>query len=232
MVPQVIGYDNRYSFAIPVYGAAYMGDETRSFSNFANEYVDALWASERNLDNAGDIAFFWFHYNDDNNFGVPSYVYSYVKTFGTNKKNVLLMKANWGHSHGSAWVMQQNYWFADWVTFGDSKKGFVTFETQPSGREVECKIKLPEGRRVAVDARVWYITEPMKYEKFDKHGNGKPYVYLTSEWQNTLAWLEVDEDTGIVRGTIPENVKGYYINLEFKVKGQICESSSVFVSLD
>ncbi len=227
-VSQVIGYDTRYSFAIPIYGTAYMGDEMRSFANFANDYVDALWAAERNLDNA-KMPIFWFTYNDDNNFGVPSYVKSYQHTQGYNPKNTLLMLGNWGHSHSSGWSKPQSYLFADWVTFG--KDGFVTFVTQPKGREVNCRVNIPE-ETGSVVAYVYYIEEPMSYSAHDKFNRGVNYVYLDQKWKNTRSWLTVDRENGVVSGTIPDNVSGYYIQLMFKTENTKNYSSSIYVELD
>lgn len=226
-VAQLIGYDNRYAFAIPIYGTAYMGDEMRPFSNLNDPYVDALWAAERNLDNA-TMPIFWFVYNDDNNFGVPSYVKSYMHTQGQNEKNTLVMLDNWGHSHGSGYNKDHSFWFADWATSG--KNGFVTFLTQPKGREVNCRINIPEGTGY-ITPYVYYITEPMSYSKFNKNGRGE-YVFLDQSWQKTRSWLKVDKETGTVSGTIPDDVKGYYIDLQFKTEKSRNNSSSVFVSLD
>ncbi len=228
MVAQVIGYDNRFSFAIPIYGTAYLGDEMRSFADFANPYVDALWAAERNLDNA-KMPILWFAYNDDNNFGINSYVDSFKHTQGFNTKTCLTMLGSWGHSHGSAWSKEHSYLFADWVTYGEN--GLVNFATQPKGREVNCRIRIPENVTGSVVAYVHYITSPMTYSKHNKFGWGN-YVFLDQKWQKTRSWLKVDKTTGTVSGTIPEEAKGYYIELQYKVSKKVCQTSSVYVPLD
>ncbi len=228
MVAQVIGYDNRFSFAIPIYGTAYLGDEMRSFSNFADPYVDALWAAERNLDNA-KMPILWFAYNDDNNFGINSYVDSYKHTRSFNDKNSLVMLGGWGHSHTAGWSKPHSLLFADWVTY--NQNGMVTFVTQPKGKEVNCRIKIPENVTGSVVAYVHYITSPMSYSKHDKFGWGS-YVFLDQKWSKTRSWLKVDKTTGTVSGTIPEEVKGYYIELQYKVSKQVCQSSSIYVPVD
>lgn len=229
MAAQVIGYDNRFSFAIPIYGTAYLGEEIRSFSNFADPYVDALWAAERNLSNAKDMAIFWFAYNDDNNFGITAYSKSYMHTAGYNEKSVLNMLGGWSHSHTSGWSKYHSFAFADWVTFG--KSGLVTFVTQPKGREVNCRIRIPESVTGTVVPYVYYITSPMSYSKHDKFGWGS-YVFLDQKWQKTRSWLTVDKATGTITGTIPEEAKGYYIDLQYKVDKQIVNSCSIYVALD
>ncbi len=229
---QVIGYDNRFSFAIPIYGMAYLGDEMRSFTNFNDPYVNALWASERNLDNA-KMPIFWFAYNDDNNFGVNQYVKSYNHTENFNDKNTLTMLGGWGHSHVSGWAKNQSYYFADWVTYGE--KGFITFDSQPEGREVDFKVTIPDNVKGDVTARVYYITEPMSYSRHDKFENGLNYVYLDQFWQTADEGIEVDVETGSVTGTVPEEARGYYINLSFAIEegsDEIMEVSSVYVALE
>ena len=229
---QVIGYDNRFSFAIPVYGMAYLGTGMNPFGKFAQPYVDALWTAERNLDNA-TMPIFWFAYNDDNNFAVNQYVNSYKHSFGKNSKNVLTMLGNWGHSHGWAWSRPESYNFANWVTYGEN--GFPTFITHPDGREIKCKIDIPDTLTSTITPYIYYITEPMSYSKYDKFNWGVSYMYLDQEWQTTSANIRLDRETGIIRGKVPQDAKGYYIALKFKGKPTATvdsEVSSIYVPLD
>lgn len=228
MVSQIIGYDDRYTFAIPAYGTAYLGDELRPFSNFADPYVNSLWAAERNLDDV-DIPTFWFAWNDDNNFVVPAYCKSYLHTAANNEKNTLLMLDSWWHSHGSVYGKKHGYWFADWVTYGTG--GFVTFADQPKGAKVNCKINIPEGIMGDVTATVYYLTGPMEFETFDKYGRGTPLNFLTETWKSDTTCLTVDRETGVVSGTVPADAAGYYINVNYTLEGEKCESSSIYVEL-
>ena len=229
MTSQIIGYDNRFAFAIPVYGTAYLGDETRPFRSFDNEYVDALWAAERNLDNA-KMPIFWYAYNDDGNFGVPAYVKSYQHTEGFNEKNVLYMRANWGHSHKSVYTNNnQSLIFADWVVF--DKGGYVTFDTQPEGREIDCTINVPQGIKRVISAHLYYITEPMEYPITDK-GTDNEYAKLTASWILDTECLTVDSETGKITGTVPEDAYGYYIQVNFSLGSSSSASTSVFVTAE
>ncbi len=225
MTSQVIGYDNRFSFAIPVYGTAYLSTDMHTFSNFNNEYVNSLWAAERNLDNA-DMPTFWFAYNDDNNFCVPAYYKSYMHTSSLNDKNALLMLGNWSHSHGSVFNKKHSFWYADWITFG--KGGFVTFEDQPKGAEVNCKLNIPEGIEGDITAKVIYITAPMSYSVHNKFGWGS-YMFLDQVWQTNTTCLTVDRETSTVRGIVPEDAAGFYVNIVYKLEGETCETSSIYI---
>lgn len=224
LVSQVIGYDNRFSFAIPVYGTAYLSNEMQTFTWFGYDYVDALWAAERNLSNA-TMPIMWLAYNDDSNFSIPGYCNSYMHTESLNDKNVLAMLDKWGHSHGLVWNNNQSFIFADWITFG--KNQMVTFETQPSGREINCKINIPENVS-DLKAYVYYINKPMSYSEFDKYGYGK-YTYLDQKWFNLKTALTVDMNTGIIKGTLPDKVKGYYIDIQYNVDNTTVNTSSIYV---
>ncbi len=231
MVSQVIGYDDRYSFAIPIYGTAYLGDEMRSFASFADPYVNYLWGAERNLDNA-TMPILWLAYNDDNNFGVPAYCKSYLHTNGYNEKNALSMLGNWSHSHGSVFYglgQAPSTVFANWATYGTG--GYLTFADQPKSEYVNCNINIPESA-TDIAAKVYYITEPMSYSSFDKFNWGTPYVFLTQTWQTNTSCLTVNRSTGTVSGTVPADAAGYYISISYKIDGKKCESSSVYVTLD
>ncbi len=229
MTSQVIGYDNRYSFAIPVYGTAYLGNDMHAFSNFNNEYVNSLWAAERNLDNA-KMPIFWYAYNDDNNFCVPAYYMSYQHTASFNDKTSLLMLGNWSHSHGSVFRKKHSFWFADWVTYG--RNGLITFADQPKSKTVNCKLNIPEDITGDITAKVHYITAPMTYSVFDKFGWGAAYKFLTPYWQTDTTCLTVDREAGIVSGTIPADAAGFYINIVYTIEGETCETSSIYIPTD
>ena len=141
---------------------------------------------------------------------------------------MLVTIGNWSHSHTSGWSKYHSFAFADWCTFG--KSAMITFLTQPEGREVNCRIKIPEGIGSVVPY-VHYITEPMSYSKHDKFGWGS-YVFLDQKWQKKRSMLTVDKATGTVSGTIPQEVKGYYIELQYKVDKQVVTSTSVYVALE
>ena len=223
-----IGYDTRYAFAVPVYGTAYLGGEMHSFDKFGNEYVHALWAAEDRLDNFKNPVM-WWAYNDDNNFAVPAYVNSYVHSVRNNEKDVLVMLGNWSHSHGSVFYYENEYSavFADSVVKGGA--GFVRFGNQPSGGEINCALVVPEGA-VVTGATVYYITEKMTYTVFDKFGWGNAYPFLTQTWQTSSTAVTVTED-GRLTGSIPEDVKGYYVNVEFSIGGVNSQVSSVFTEI-
>ena len=227
LVSQVIGYDNRFSFAIPVYGNAYLSTDLHTFSAFGNNYVKALWAADKNLSNA-TMPIMWLAYNDDHAFSVPGYCKSYMHTAPLNSKNVLAMLDNWGHSHGRVWNNEQSFIFADSITFGENE--MITFKTQPEGRNVNCSINIPENVS-SVEVCAYYIDEPMSYSKHNKYGQGVNN-YLDQTWNKLTDVLNVDMDTGVITGTLPNEVKGYYIDVQYNVDGSTVHTSSLYVPVE
>lgn len=232
LTSQVIGIDNRFAFAIPIYGTAYLNDEMRPFENYNHAYVSELWGAEHNLDNA-TMPIMWYVWNDDHAFGVPSAVKSYNHTAPLNDKTVFFMRNNWAHSHGMVFKVgeaeEHSRIFADWIVKGTG--GYLAYEEQPEGRSFEATVDIPAGVTGDIKATLYYITEPMTYSVHNKLG------YVTSNhmdqwWQKTTEGIVVDRENGTVSGTIPAEAAGYYINLEFIVDGVSCESSSTYTVVD
>ena len=65
---------------------------------------------------------------------------------------------------------------------------------------------------------------------FDKFGWGNAYPFLTQTWQTSSTAVTVTED-GRLTGSIPEDVKGYYVNVEFSIGGVNSQVSSVFTEI-
>ncbi len=228
MAAQVIGYDTRFAFAIPVYGTAYLANENYTCERFSSEYSNALWAAEKNLDNA-KMPILWLAYSDDNNFGIPSYVMSYNHTADFNKKNTLMMLLDWEHSHTHVFKREECFLFADWAI--DKGGQWLSFETQPEGREISCQINVPENVTGDITAVLYYIDEPMSYSKYNKFGWGE-YLFMDQTWQSDSECLTFDRESSVVSGTLPQNAKGYYINVFFSVGESPCQISSVYVPVE
>ena len=226
MVSQVIGYDTRFAFAIPIYGTAYLGEPERPFGSYGNAYVDDLWAAERNLDNFKN-PIMWFAWADDNNFVMNAYTKSYLHSKKNNPKTTLVVLANWRHSHKHAWSEEYGYAFADSICFPEESADYATFLTQPTGQNVQSRLLLPEGA-TNVAVRYHYLTEPMVYKTYTKYFESN---WLTEEWKTDSGTLTIDPATGVITGTIPEEVRSYYISVVYTVDGRTFEASSSFVMI-
>lgn len=213
----VIGYDQRFAFAIPIYGTAYECSGLSRFGKFSEPYVRALWAAEDRLDRA-HMPILWLAYNDDGNFSVDSYTDSARHTAGANPQNALAILGNWSHSHTGAFAKQAYCRaFADRAIGRPDAPGFVTFRDWPQGREVLCHAEIP-ATATDVRARVFYITEPMSYSVHDKFGHGA-HPFLDQVWKTDDEAVCVDVASGEVRGRVPDEAAGYYINLLFTLPG-------------
>ncbi|MBQ9736339.1 MAG: prolyl oligopeptidase family serine peptidase [Clostridia bacterium] len=220
LTAHVIGYDNRFAFAVPTYGSAYLGEEEKAFSSYGNAYVDDLWAPERNLSNA-TMPVMWFAWADDTWFIMNGYTKSYLHQLPNNQSSNLVVLKDWAHSHVQTYSKEHAYAFADAICFGATP--FVTFESQPVGQNVSCKLNVPAGV-TNVGVRIHYLTEPIAYDKA-----GCPSSLVEDFKTNTTA-LSFDSEPGMITGTIPADVKYYYISVLFTtVEGKSLEVSSTFV---
>lgn len=227
LAAQAIGYDNRFAFAVPVYGAAYLDGEKRTYESFGNEYVNALWAPEKNLDSAS-MPILWCVNNDDPYFEMSSYVKSYYHTAGLNEKTTLSIMSDYRNKHTTAIKSELPYLFADYITGKGSE--WVTFDTQQLDREVECKLNIPEEITGDITATIYYLTKEMAYKTYDKYDSGEG-EYLDEEWKISDC-LTVDRELATVSGTVPEDAHGYYISLKFNIGETPCEISTAYTEIE
>ncbi|MBE6567052.1 MAG: hypothetical protein E7657_00150 [Ruminococcaceae bacterium] len=221
MVSQVIGYDTRFAFAIPVYGTAYISEPERPF--IGSNYVDDLWAAERNLDNFKN-PIMWLAWADDNNFVMSSYTKSYLHSRKNNPKTTLVVLADWRHSHNQTWNKEHGYAFADSICFPEASD-YASFIWEPSGQNALSQVLLPEGA-TDVSVRFHYLTEPMVYKTYNKYFESS---WLAESWKTDNKTLTIDPLTGKITGTVPKGVRSYYISVLYTVNGKALEVSSSFV---
>ena len=226
MVSQVIGYDTRFAFAIPVYGTAYISEPERPFIGSA--YVDDLWAAERNLNNFKN-PIMWFAWADDNNFVMSSYTKSYLQSKQNNPLTTLVVLADWRHSHSYTWNKEHGYAFADAICFPDRMAEYPAFIKNPTGQNAASQVYLPEGA-TNVQVKIHYLTEPIVYTQFNKYGYGS-YSYLSEEFKTDKTSLTIDPETGEITGTVPAEVYHYYISVTYTLNGKALETSSPFIAV-
>ena len=222
MVSQVIGYDTRFAFAIPIYGTAYLSEPERTF--ISSSYVDALWAAERRLNNFKN-PIMWFAWADDNNFVMSSYNKSYLQTKDINPRTTLVVLADWRHGHAYAWNKEHSYAFADSICFPGDTGRYASFAEQPKGENAASTVLLPSGA-TNVSVRIHYLTQPMEYRTFFKYFESS---WLVEYWKTDNESLTIDPATGKITGTVPDNVRSYYISVRYTVDGVELEASSAFI---
>ena len=117
------------------------------------------------------------------------------------------------HSHVHAWQREESYHFASSVVFGHP--AMPVLEMQPTTNDKVCVKVTAEPNIQLIKARLFYITEPMKYEPFDKYGCGKQ-THMTEDWKCQPCTLE--DGKAVVH--MPEDVAGYYTELQFCYKNK------------
>lgn len=214
-----IGWDNRFAFAVPVYGSGYL-DESLAWmkNNFSGKETIQLWSAKDRFDKA-DMPILWLCWNDDSCFSVNSNSKSYLDTVKVNPADRLSMINKMYHSHGCGWNPGEIMMFADSVVKGGAT--LTGFASQPSGRKINVKIEA-DSAASKVTAKLYYITEDMTYSRHKKYGYED--TFMDQEWQT--ADLTVKE--GTVTGSVPAKAKGYYIELTTEIAGKSYVTCSVY----
>lgn len=211
-----IAYDNRFAFAIPVYGSGFLGEQLAALrDSFRYEGFRQLWAAE---DRYADVTIpiLWLCSNNDNCFSINSNSDSFLATMNNNPMTRLCIRDGFGHSHSLAWNIPDNYTFAASVVKGGQM--IAGFLNQPDGRDI--RVELDVSGRASVHPTLYYLTEPMSYGQVD------PNCFLDQEWHT--APLEYDEETHRITGTVPEEAAGYYI--EVKEGKEVSTSAYIVLS--
>lgn len=132
----VIGLDDRFSFAVPVYGCSYLyemeGYFRRQYKKFPPEFKKIqknLWDGSNYLPNA-KMPILWLNGTNDLCFFPPTFFKSTKAATGSKAK---YMKIEMAHSHTHGWREPEIYAFADSIT----KKTDPLPEITNQGRRVQ-----------------------------------------------------------------------------------------------
>lgn len=192
-----IGYDNRFAFAIPIYGSGYMGHGFSRINRIFRRPDVYNWFAEKRFEHV-TMPVMWLCWNDDCCFSVNSNSLSYLDTVQNNADTCLSMLHGMGHSHYRGYKPCESYWFADCITNKKDvprvsacrKDGILTYSCDASVKA----------------ARLFYITERMRYIRRDKHGI-KNDTFMEQEWQM------LDLDPCKASAPLPENAVGSYVEV-------------------
>ena len=201
-----IGYDSRFAFAIPIYGAGFPRENLSYMKElYASEKLDK-WLPENRFSQV-KMPVMWLCWNDDCNFSVNSNSLSFLATRDSNPLTCLSMLHNMRHSHLEGYTPEESYWFARAVI---SNRSVPRVSVKYSGNTAEY---FCDGELKAV--RLFYITEKMSYTLREKHRDKN--FYMAQEW--SILDLSPDENKAIV----PTDAVGRYI--EFTLKDGIILTS-------
>lgn len=205
----VLGYDDRFAFAIPIYGSAYL---TESYSKmwkdvYAHENNKKLWSIENNLPN-GKTAILWLCWNDDCCFSINSNSKSYLLTAKCNEKTLLSMVDKMDHSHVAGWARQESYAYAESITSG----GFALTKIDGEYSDKHINLRLTVDERVdktKIKARLFYIDSKPTFSVHLKQGRVDPLDFMDQEWQTADLYCDGD----IVSGEAPKEAFAYYVEV-------------------
>lgn len=198
-----IGYDNRYAFAIPIYGSGYLDFEPspKLPSVFRNPAVKKLWSAADRFDKVS-FPVLWKCWLHDAAFSVGATNLSYLAT--KNSGSLLSMSIKMCHSHIDAWNSLESYRFAEGIVKG--KLPLIKLKSEPVGfGEIAFDIEIPEDFE-GVAAELFYLTEPLHY---DENSN------INKTWQSIKPLLQ---DNRVIC-TVPKDACCYFVELKGNVNG-------------
>lgn len=202
-----IGWDTRYAFAIPIYGSGYL-DLALSWAGplFSQSETKGMWSAADRFDRVL-MPVLWLGWSNDFCFSINSNSRSYEATKQAGA--ILSMKLQWEHSHLHGWQPLESYRFADSIVKGGPS--LTTCVTEPAGRSFSFHIKTA-GDVIGVTARACYIRERLSYSA--KPPDAWPAT-IDQTWETAPCAVEGDT----VRGTLPCEAVGYYVELTTKTPG-------------
>ncbi len=153
-----IGYDDRFAFAIPVYGTGYLHESLGWIKHRFNAPGTAeLWEPSLKLKDV-EMPILWLGWSNDTPFSINSFDKSFADT---SSHAVMTFLQNQGHGYFEGWGPGEIYRFADSVVNGGQP--LTTCKTQPqASHNISFEINKPADA-LRVTARVCYLTEPMSY---------------------------------------------------------------------
>lgn len=204
-----IGYDSRFSFAVPIYSSGYLKDGHTYLNQFFKNPDTEHWYAEKRFSTL-KMPVMWLCWNNDNNFSINSNTMSYLDTKDNNPNTCLSIKHQMGHSHRAGYTPEESYWFADTII---------------NGGKVPKVTATKNGRNLILSAcdnlksvRLFYLTQKLSYSEKEKYGFTS--TFMDGEWQI----LDIDKTATEI--TLPENAICYYI--EFTLQNGIVLSSPYF----
>lgn len=187
-----IGYDNRFAFAIPIYGSGYLaqsmgrlGDLFRMGTNPKN------WLAECNFDKA-NMPVLWLCWNADSSFSLNSNSLSYIDTIKNNPETRISAIHELLHAHYCGWPREESYTFADSVCKGTKRLPSVGVDS--------TEIINPDNVKI-LGIKIYYIKNPMTY------------VVIDEKYQMTEKWKTMESIN-----RLPKNAE-YYIEITSEING-------------
>lgn len=189
-----IGFDSRFSFAVPIYGSGFARESLSYFKELFPTPEHKIWLAENNFGKV-KMPVMWLCWNDDCNFSINCNSLSYLATGDNNESTCLSMLHNMRHSHLEGYTPEENYLFAKKIINGE-KIPSVKAEYKDGKVFYSCSERV-------TSVRLFYITEKMSYTLREKHRDKN--FYMAQEWN--ILKLNENRDSAV----LPENTVGRYV---------------------
>ncbi len=210
-----IGYDDRYAFAIPIYGSGHLDLEPSPNlpKIFKEPTVKKLWSAAERFDRVR-FPVLWKCFAGDVCFSLVANSRSYLDTKETG--SFLSVSFDWSHSHWHGWHSDEPYRFAQSTVCG--RLPFVKIVNEPDGFEkIDLSIDIPKDFS-DISASILYLTEPMEYDENNK---------MTSEWKRFAAKISENR----VTAEIPSGVCCCFVELKGFADGVFYLTSSSLIEM-
>lgn len=199
----VIGIDDRFKFAIPVYGSGHLYDVENHYGTVlgTNEVYKQVWDPILRADQA-TMPTQWLSWPRENNFSLDSQVATYHAVSG---QRMVTLIPGLGHGHALAWNPSDSYEFADSV--------IATFTPWASQESVSLTGDL---------ARVIFrSTKTLDQAKLIST-TGTGYTGNLTWVEQSASQLDNLDGTWTITTTLPSGTTGWFLN---RLSGDLVVSS-------
>lgn len=194
-----IGYDNRFAFAIPIYGSGYLAESMGTLGkSFRSGKNPEIWLAEKQFSNV-TMPVLWLCWNHDAPFSLNSNSKSYLDTVKNNPLTRFSAVHEMNHSHECGWIREENFVYADSIV--KNGKHLPDFVKNGKAFTLNNPDDVPIKR-----FKLYYLTEKMSYREVEEG------VEMEQEW-NILPVEIADYQ-------IPENAVEYYLEAIVEIEGK------------
>jgi dienelactone hydrolase len=196
IVSTVMGLDNLFAFAVPVYGCGHLYDIPNQYGNAlkSNPQYITLWDSSLRMSNAAMPAL-WLSWPNENNFSLDSQAATYLRAPGPRTVSLV---PGMNHGHGPGWNRPESYDFAD---------GIVTSGTNWC---LQQSLSFSNGTaRVVFKSTKPLTSATLTYTTGTGHTGG-----LTWPETNVTSLMQSPVGTWTVIANVPTNATAWFINVK------------------
>ena len=202
----VLGFDSRFAFAVPIYGAGFLKDTPSLLADVYGADKTAVWRAESRFASI-KTPILWLCWNDDCFFPVQANSKSYLATVANNKNTCLSLQHEMFHSHLEGFTPGEGYWFAHKVINGEA---VPEVQAEYKNGKVHYTCTAPTKA-----VRLFYLTEEMRFTERKKYN--RIDLFIEQDWQIQLL------DPACNTAVLPENAAGCYV--EFTLENNMVLTS-------